>query len=146
MYHNEDIVNLWNEDSDFNVVRTWLVGGTGGQTYSIFDRFLQKIKIDEDKFQYDFCDIEVSIDEIIGWKHDYKLDDPSLDSCAWKIVNELDEFIKNVNENPEKYFSLTKCEQARIENCKKCIHRFACKKNKPDYKESGYCEEFEIKN
>ena len=118
----DDVINLWREDSDFNVVRTWLVGGTGGQTYSILDRFLPRIKIDEEKYVYDFCDIEPEIDEIIGYKHDYKLDDPDLVSRAWTIVNELDTFVGEVNAHPEKFFSLTRTEMARTETCRNCAH------------------------
>ena len=63
---NDEIINLWKEDSDYNVVKTWLVGGTGGQTFSILDRFIPRIKVDDTMFVYDFGDIEQEVDEIIG--------------------------------------------------------------------------------
>ena len=139
----DDIVNLWKEDSDFNIVRTWLVGGTSGQTYSILDRFLPKLKIDETKYDYDFANIEAEIDEIIGSDHDYKVDDERCTARAWQIVNSLDKFIEKVNANPERYFSLTKFEEMKRETCKDCIHRYACEVNKPDFSMSGSCEAIE---
>ena len=102
---NDEIINLWKEDSDYNVVKTWLVGGTGGQTFSILDRFIPRIKVDDKMFVYDFGDIEQEVDEIIGWKHDYKLDDEDIDKRTHEIVNGLSDFVNKVNANPGNYFS-----------------------------------------
>lgn len=139
----DDVINLWSEDSDFNVVQTWLVGGTGGQTYSILDRFLPRIKIDEEKYDYDFGDIETEVDEIIGYKHDYKLDDPDLIPRTWAIVDGLNAFVGEVNAHPEKFFALTRMEMARTETCRNCAHRFACETNKPDFCMTGCCGAFD---
>lgn len=138
----DDIVNLWIEDSDLNIVTTWLVGGTSGQTYSILDRFLPRIKIDEDKYIYDFCDIETEVNEIIGYKYDYKLDDLELIPRAREIVDGLNAFVEKVNAHPENYFSPTRIEHARRETCARCVHCPACQKNKPDFTKNGYCEIF----
>jgi hypothetical protein len=135
----DDIENLWSEDSAVNVVKTWLVGGTSGQTYTVTDLFLPKLKVDETKYVVDYCDIESKIDEIIGYKHDYKLDDPELPVRAQEIISGLEEFIEKVNANPERYFS-------RRGNCAKCIHRIACAMNKPDFVMDGYCRSFYFDN
>ena len=140
-----DITNLWKEDTDANVVKTWLLGVNDGQTYPILERFLPRIKIDEDKYIYDFCDIEGDIDEAIGWKHDYKLDDAELDKAAEKIVDELTALVAKINANPKNYFSCRNSvengkDHARI--CENCAHRFACEENKPDFNRNGCCVAF----
>ena len=96
----DGIVNVFAEDSDINVIKSWLIGSTDGQTYSISDRFLPRINGHE--FQFDCIDGEWN--DIIGYKHDYKIGDPELDKEANRMLNDINEFIKNVNENPEKYF------------------------------------------
>lgn len=138
----DDIENLWSEDSAVNVVKTWLVGGTSGQTYTVTILFLPKLKVDETKYVVDYCDIEPQIDEIIGYKHDYKLDDPELPVRAQEIISGLEEFIQKVNANPERYFRQTRTEVARLATCAKCIHRTACTLNKPDFDMSGWCHAF----
>ena len=71
----DGIVNVFSEDSDINVIKSWLIGSTDGQTYSLSDRFLPRIKGHE--FQFDCIDGE------------------------W---NDINKFIDDVNANPEKYF------------------------------------------
>ena len=96
----DGIVNVFAEDSDINVIKSWLIGSTGGQTYSISDRFLPRIKGHE--FQFDCIDGEWN--DIIGYKHDYKIGDPELDKEANRMLNDINKFIDDVNANPEKYF------------------------------------------
>lgn len=133
--YSEDIVNLWSEDTDLNIVKTWLVNGTGGQTYSISDCFLPRIKIDEDVYDYDYCGIEGAVDEIIGYKHDYKLDDPELEVRAKEIVDGMVKLVECINAHPENYFSLTRKELLRrgITQCGMCAHWEACRTNKPNF-------------
>lgn len=142
-----DIVNLWSEDTDLNVVKTWLVGGTDGQTYSITDRFLPRIKIDEEVYEYDYCDIEGAVDEIIGYKHDYKLDDPELEVRAKEIVDGMVKLVESINAHPENYFSFTQKELISREEyvCEICVHRDACRHNKPDFCDSDpACQMFDL--
>ena len=105
-----DIINLWGVgdtelEDDINIIKTWLVGGSEGQTYPINDRFLARIKYDDKKYGYfDFSSIEEKWDDIIGYKYDYKLNDPELETTAIKIRKELMEFIEDMNNNPDLYF------------------------------------------
>ena len=99
----DGIVNVFSEDSDINVIKSWLIGSTDGQTYSISDRFLPRIT--SHKFDFNFDCIDGEWNDIIGYKHDYKIGDPELDKEANRMLNDINEFIKNVNANPEKYFS-----------------------------------------
>lgn len=138
----DDIVNLWSEDSDFNVVKTWLVGGTDGQTYSITDRFLPKLKIDESKYCYDYCDIEERIDNIIGFKHDYKLDDPMLDHAAQEMVDRMDNLIRDINNNPQRYFVPVFEKPINLQVCNNCTHVKACEINNPKFERYGCCAAF----
>jgi hypothetical protein len=130
-----EIEKLWGEDTDLNVVKTWLLNGTFGGTHTVVDRFLSKLKVDETKYDYDYCDIEMPIDEIIGYKHDYKLDDPELEVRAKEIVDGLTKFVREVNANPGKYFSPARqaADQCPEEICEFCLHRDACRHNKPDF-------------
>ena len=144
---NYEIENLWSEDTDMNIVKTWLLNGTFGGTHTVTGRFLSRISIDESKYDYDYCRIEVPVDEIIGWKHDYKLDDPGLEVRAKEIVDGLNEFVKEVNAHPENYFSLTRKELVTREEyvCEMCTHRDACRHNKPEFCDSDpACQMFDL--
>jgi hypothetical protein len=98
-----DTPNIFTEDTDLNIVKSWICGSTDGQTYSISDRFLPRIKI-PDGLEWDFCKIEMEWDEIIGWKHDYKVDDPKMEKKAEEILSNINAFIEKVNTEPQKYF------------------------------------------
>lgn len=100
----DGIVNIFTEDTDINIIKSWLVGSTDGQTYSINDRFLPRIK----ELEFNFDCIEEAWDNIIGWKHDYKVDDPELSEVANDILKNINEFIENVNKEPQKYFGVEK--------------------------------------
>ena len=102
-----DTPNIYSEDTDLNIVKSWLCGSTDGQTYSVNDRFLPRIKIPVG-LEWDFCGIETEWDEIIGWKHDYKVDDPELETKAIEILDNINAFIKKVNAEPQKYFNEVK--------------------------------------
>lgn len=99
-----DTPNIFTEDTDLNIVKSWLCNATDGQTYSICDRFLPRIKIPEE-LAWDFCDIETEWDDIIGWKHDYKVDDPEMEKRAEKVLTDINAFIDKVNAKPQDYFS-----------------------------------------
>lgn len=102
----DDVINMFTEDSEINYLKTWLCGGSGGQTYPIHDKIFD-INVDEIMrrgFAYDFCDIEMQFDNALGFKHDYKVDDKELDSVANDILNRLHSLSKDINENPSKYF------------------------------------------
>lgn len=98
----DEIKNLWSEDTDENIVRSWLVGITDGQTWSVNGHFLSRITTD--KFDCNFDCIEAEWDDIIGYKHDWKLDDWKLEAEVERIVRELNALIDEINANPEKYF------------------------------------------
>lgn len=96
--------NIFTEDTDINIIKSWLVGCSDGQTYPINDRFLPRIN----GFDINFDCIEEAWDNIIGWKHDYKVDDPKLSEVANDILKNINEFIENVNKDPQKYFGAKK--------------------------------------
>jgi hypothetical protein len=98
----DTIANLWSEDTDENIVKSWLVGITDGQTWNINEHFLKKITTPELEMNFD-C-IEAKWDDIIGYKHDWKLDEEGLNDEVKRIVNELNELIADINANPNKYF------------------------------------------
>lgn len=111
-----DIANIFTEDSDLNIIKSWLCNSTDGQTYSISDRFLPRIKVPDD-LVWDFINIETEWDEIIGWKHDYKVDDPAMEKAAEAMLARIQDFIQKVNAAPEAYFNPFKpTEQAKVNN------------------------------
>lgn len=97
------IVNLWkmtgNDQVDgINIIKTWLCNGTDGQTYSIDDYYLEKIKLNDYEIRYfDFVKIETEWNDIIGYKHDYKIDDSELTNIAMEIDKDLRDFIDKCN-------------------------------------------------
>lgn len=95
-----DCANIFSEDTDINIIKSWLIGCSDGQTYPINDRFLPRIKC----LKFNFDRIEEQWDNIIGFKTDYKIDDPNLDKVANDILKNINEFIKKVNRDPKKYF------------------------------------------
>lgn len=110
-------INIFKDDSDINIVKSWLVGSTEGAPYSIKDRYLKYIanpqivdftftKYPSKKpvYRYDFREIAEKWDGIVGCKHDYSVDDPELETVAGRIDKELKEFIGDINKHPERYF------------------------------------------
>lgn len=98
----DEIANLWSEDTDENIVKSWLVGITNGQTWNVNEHFLKKITTTA--FGMNFHCIDAMWDDIIGYKHNWKLDEVGLDDEVKRIVNELNELIADINANPDKYF------------------------------------------
>ena len=94
-----DCANIFTEDTDINIIKSWLIGCSDGQTYPINDRFLPRIKC----LEFNFERIEEQWDNIIGYKCDYKIDDPNLEKVANDILNNINEFIENVNKDPKKF-------------------------------------------
>lgn len=96
-------VNLWKMTGNdlvdgVNIIKTWLCNGSDGQTYPINDYYLKKIEIPDNEIKYwDFAKIEAEWDDIIGFKHEYTIDDPELDNIAKEIDKELREFIDKCN-------------------------------------------------
>ena len=119
-----DTPNIFTEDTDLNIVKSWLCGSTDGQTYSVNDRFLPRIKIPEG-LEWDFCGIETEWDEIIGLKHDYKVDDPELEKKAEETLANIYAFIKKVNAEPQKYFNEvkdpTKAQETKLKNAEQVL-------------------------
>ena len=97
-----EVKNLWMEDTDENIVRSWLAGASDGATWPICDHFLKRIQTDKLNGRFD-C-IEGEWDEIIGPCYRYKLDDPNMEKRVAEIVKGLNDFINRINENPDKYF------------------------------------------
>ena len=97
-----DCANIFAEDTDINFIKSWLIGCSDGQTYPINDRFLPRIKCLE--FFFNFDRIEEQGNNIIGYKYDYKIDDPNLEKVANDMLKNINEFIDNVNKDPQKYF------------------------------------------
>lgn len=95
-----DCANIFSEDTDINIIKSWLIGCSDGQTYPINDRFLPRIK----GLKFNFERIEEQWDNIIGYKYDYKIDDPNLERVANDMLKNINEFIDNANKDPQKYF------------------------------------------
>ena len=95
-----DCANIFSEDTDINIIKSWLIGCSDGQTYPINDRFLPRIK----GLEFNFERIEEQWNNIIGYKCDYKIDDPNLEKVASDMLKNINEFIENVNKDPQKYF------------------------------------------
>ena len=95
-----DCANIFAEDTDINIIKSWLIGCSDGQTYPINDRFLPRIK----GLEFNFERIEEQWNNIIGYKYDYKIDDPNLEKVANDMLKNINEFIDNVNKDPQKYF------------------------------------------
>lgn len=94
-----DKINIFTENTDINIIKSWLIGCSDGQIYPINDRFLPRIR------GIEFNDrIEEQWDNIMGSKYDYKIDDPNLEKVANDILNNINRFIENVNKDPKKYF------------------------------------------
>lgn len=97
-----DIRNIFMEDTDLNIVKSWLCGSTDGQTYSLGERFLTRITAPQAAFNFDR--IEGRWDDVIGYKHDFKVDDPALQSAAEDMLKRIEDFIAEVNADPDKFF------------------------------------------
>ena len=94
-----DKINIFTENTDINIIKSWLIGCSDGQIYPINDRFLPRIR------GIEFNDrIEEQWDNIMGSKYDYKIDDPNLEKVASDMLKNINEFIENVNKDPQKYF------------------------------------------
>lgn len=98
----EEIGNLWTENTDENIVRTWLAGMSCGATWPICEQFLDRIK--DKRLFGNFDCIESEWDEIIGPCLYCKLDDPRMEKRVGEIVKGLNDFIDRINANPDKYF------------------------------------------
>ena len=102
-----DVANLFTEDTDFNICLSWLCGSTDGATYSISDHFGKKMKCPEgmavaewEEKTYDFFNW-VAWENAVGWKHDYKIDDPKAKKEAERMVKDLNALIDRVNREPD---------------------------------------------
>lgn len=113
----DGIANIFTEDTDLNIIKSWLCGSTDGQTYSINDRFLPRITCKE--FGYNFECIEEEWDNRIGYKHDWKVDDPKLEEEAVKVLNLLNDLIADINANPRKWFCADDDEDSEIRRMEK---------------------------
>ena len=107
-----DCANIFSEDTDINIIKSWLIGCSDGQTYPINDRFLPRIK----GLEFNFDRIKEQWDNIIGYKYDYKIDDPNLEKVANDMLKNINEFIEKANRDPQKYFGDGK---------KKCVVRMS---------------------
>lgn len=96
------ISNLWKKDNDMNIVKSWLIGITDGDTHPINEWFLPKI--DTGDYKFDFSKIEERWDECIGYCGYLHIDSDSLESWAKRIVTKLNNFIAEINANPGKFF------------------------------------------
>lgn len=97
-------INLFTEDTDLNIVKSWLCNATDGQKYP-FERLAARITVPQVRVGNRFDEIERLWDARIGGKHDYKVDDPVLEETAKALLRRLNEFVEEVNANPDKFFS-----------------------------------------
>ena len=102
-----DRPNLFMEDTDFNICLSWICDSTEGQTYSISDHFAKKMKRTENMSEDDWIDKTMDFfnwtvwEEAVGWKHDYRVDDPAAQEVAARMVKELNALIERLNEDPD---------------------------------------------
>ena len=101
-----DTANIFTEDTDFNICKSWLCGSTDGQTYSISDHFGKKLHCPDGMDEKEWWNLTEGFfnwqvwEDTVGWKHDYKVDDPEVDIAAQKMADGLNDLINKVNENP----------------------------------------------
>ena len=95
-----EVENIFTDDTDINIVKSWLCGASSGATWPILDRFLPRIEFKD----WSFDEIEVDVDDIIGPCLYLKVDDPDLDSKAKRIVDRLDALIADINAEPSRFF------------------------------------------
>lgn len=55
-------------------------------------------------FEYGYEYIEGVVDDIIGYKTDYAMDNPNLEKKATDIIEGINALCNDVNAHPEKYF------------------------------------------
>ena len=102
-----DRPNLFTEDTDFNICLSWLCDSTDGQTYSISDHFAKKMKPPQGMGEKEFLDKTMDFfnwvvwEDAVGWKHDYRIDDPAAIAEASRMVRELNALIDHVNKDPD---------------------------------------------
>lgn len=131
-----DRPNLFLEDTDFNICLSWLCDSTYGQTYSIIDRFSNKMKrpegMSEQEWTEKICDVFncQKWENIIGWKHDYRVDDPTATEEANRMVKSLNAFIDRLNRDPDyRHWDYSG------------VWLLKCKKDGQDYFTFKYCGE-----
>lgn len=102
-----DKPNLFTEDTDFNICLSWLCDSTSGGTYSIGDWFGKKLKCPEgmdvdtwNEYMYDVFNWQVW-EDTIGWKHDYRVDDPKAAEEARNMAEKLNILVDLLNRNPD---------------------------------------------
>ena len=102
-----DKPNIFTEDNDYNICLSWLCDSTDGQTYSISDWFGRKLvcppNMDKDRWNeclWDFFNWQVW-EDAVGWKHDYRVDDPEAAVAAKKMVRDLNTIIDLLNTDPD---------------------------------------------
>lgn len=99
-----DIANLFMEDTDFNICKSWLCNSTDGQTYSLSDWFGRKIHpcpVDVLSSDYENvlenCFASDEWEDSIGYFHDFKVDSKTTDIEAKKMANRLNAYIGKLN-------------------------------------------------
>lgn len=99
-----DKANLFTEDNDFNICKSWLCGSTDGATWSLSEWFNKKVAecpVGVDSVKYD-CETDGIFsceewEEAVGWNHDYKVDDPKVDEEAQAMADRLNAYVEKVN-------------------------------------------------
>lgn len=101
-----DTPNIFKEDTDFNICKSWLCGSTDGQTYSISDHFGAKMRRPDGMDEMEWWNLTEGFfnwqvwEDVVGWKHDYKVDDPEVDIAAQKMADGLNALIDKLNADP----------------------------------------------
>lgn len=99
-----DNANLFKEDNDFNICKSWLCNSTEGQTYSLSDWFGNKIHpcpTDALAVEYDNiiggCFNTQEWEDAIGFRHDFKVDGEYTDKETEKMVSRINDYIDRLN-------------------------------------------------
>lgn len=100
-----DKANLFTEDNDFNICKSWLCDSTGGQTYSLSDWFGKKLVPCPEEFfcnELEGCFCSQEWEDAIGYEHAvYKVDDPKVDEVAQSMADRLNAYIAKLNRKIE---------------------------------------------
>ena len=105
-----DKANLFTEDNDFNICKSWICGSTDGATWSLSEWFSKKVAecpVGVDRVKYD-CETDGIFsceewEEAVGWDYDFfrifhlKVDDPKVDAVALAMVIRLNAYVEKVN-------------------------------------------------
>jgi hypothetical protein len=114
--------NLFMEDTDFNICKSWLCNSTDGETYILSDWFGRKlhpcpVNVLHSEYEdiLDGCFSSEEWEYSIGYFHDFKVDSEITDIEAEKLANRLNAYVNTLN---AKIDALKKISPGEMKNIK----------------------------